>query len=162
MVMQFERVGQEIFVRTKPHMGFKYPLSARRLCWPPPRHAWYASTGQPRLPAVSKPALLPLQQWHRYRELRVSVCFVMTDRSHIVLSSHLHQASQLLFYNELSWGIEPSSRVEMLRHFARWEDDPSNSAGWTLPLWPRRWEVMTHTHEVNIFHRIQYTTGMHA
>ena len=72
MVIQFERVEQEIFVRSKPHMGFNVPLSARRLCWPPPRVAWYAATGQPRLPTVNKPALLPLQQWSRYREIRVS------------------------------------------------------------------------------------------
>ena len=78
--MEFERIGEEIFVRSKPNMGHNVPLSARRICWPPPQSSWYGGQ-RPSLPNVDSPGILPLQVWKNFAEIKV--CYP-------TLTSHLH------------------------------------------------------------------------
>ena len=72
LVIEFERIGEEIFVRSKPHMGLDVPFSARRLCWPPPPHTTYRDNPNPFLPNRNPP-LKSLQVWKNYKEIRVCV-----------------------------------------------------------------------------------------
>lgn len=66
-------MNEEIFLRSKPHMGLSVPLSARRICWPPPIHTVYRNNPEPALPATDRPPLLPLQTWKNYTELKVTL-----------------------------------------------------------------------------------------
>ena len=84
LVLVFERIGEEVFVRSSPHMGESYPLSARRICWPPPPHAQYRDS-VPALPVTDRPAILPLQKWKNYQEVKViplTVCTIYALYSH--------------------------------------------------------------------------------
>ena len=120
-VIQFERVGDEIFLRSKENMGLDIPLSARRLCWPVPQHARYPRKNpRPRLPVVNSPSVLPLQPWKDYRQVRRSL---------------------LKFYSDPSWGTPPAQRHQMNSLLSRWGLTPHEARGWPQPSWPERWQV---------------------
>ena len=122
--MEFERIGTEIFVRSKPHMGENVSFSARRICWPPPPHALYRNNQDPYLPIANRPPVLPLQPWKDYHEVRTS----------------LYQ-----FYNDPAWCVDPAQRGEMLDYLRRWGEEPSRANCWPTLPWPDQWKV-THPH----------------
>ena len=129
-MLEFERIGTEIFIRSKPHMGEDCPFSARRICWPPPQHACYRNHADPHLPINNAPPILPLQAWKDYEQVR----------------STLYQ-----FYNDPSWGTPPDQRAEMLDFLRKWGERPSRANCCPIVPWPDRWEVsrVLSTHAYN-------------
>ena len=71
MAIEFERIDDEIFFRSKPNMGLNVPFSARRICWPPPPNATYRNNPNPIL-VVNRPPILNLQPWKDYPRVRVN------------------------------------------------------------------------------------------
>ena len=122
--MEFTRINDEIFLRSKPHMGEDVPFSARRLVWPPPEHAKYTNNPDPHLPTRARPPLLPAQPWKDYDEVYNSL---------------------YRFYNDVAWGTDPAHKAEMLGRLRQWGADPSLAHCWSTPSWPRCWEVSTHS-----------------
>ena len=82
MVTEFERIHDEIYVRSKPHMGKNVPYSARRVCWPVPQYAVYRNNTKPTLPESDIPPVLPLQPWKHYRDVEVSVSLNLLPTIH--------------------------------------------------------------------------------
>lgn len=109
LFQMFERIGEEVFVRSAPHMGEGYPLSARRICWPPPSYSEYRNAPHPALPVTDRPALLPMQEWKQFKEVRVSTT---CPRTHIY-NTHKHipgQSDKVLQRRFLAYRTLPTYR----------------------------------------------------
>ena len=101
--MEFERIGEEIFVRSKPNMGHNVPLSARRICWPPPQSSWYGGQ-HPSLPNVDRPDILPLQVWKNFAEIKVGIPILpqtnftstLNINTHVIANIHVGLPTEIL------------------------------------------------------------------